>query len=333
MHRFLRRLLLPTGLILVVAAPGVAFADDPPGTHVTLGDNKGNTSFSGTVTTDPGGATVSASGQQSLPASSAPASGPAPAPAGPQTPVGAPPSNTADPPASAPAAPTGTMIVSIPFQIDPPNYGLTQPLAGTLTFPQSNFPVQAPPPSGNAGPAAPGVAVSPREVAVAMLARIPLPAITLRANPSLGLVHLPAWFWVEGYDGRPFGATASVSLPPEVGPEVPAAVVPLSDPRRQASSFTVEVRLWPARCTWSFGDGQSLSGSSLGKAYPAESDIQHTYEYSSLASPDGFPLGLTVEFGVEYRVNGGAAQALPPIVRTYTGRLRVQEAQPVLTSP
>ena len=41
---------------------------------------------------------------------------------------------------------------------------------------------------------------------------------------------------------------------------------------------------------------------------------------------------LTVEFTAQYRVNGGAPQALPPIRRTYETRYRVQEVQPVLTA-
>src|SRR5262249_25723544 len=140
----------------------------------------------------------------------------------------------------------------------------------------------------------------------------------------LALVNLPTWFWVEGYDGRPFGASRSVSLPPEVGPEVPASVVPANDPRRQTSTYAIEVRIRLGRCEWSFGDGASLVSQSLGKAYPGESDVRHTYQYASLAFPDGFPVSLTVPYEVEYLVNGGAPRALAPIRRTYPGRIRVQ---------
>jgi hypothetical protein len=108
-------------------------------------------------------------------------------------------------------------------------------------------------------------------------------------------------------------------------------LVPANDARRQASTFTVEVRLWPGRCEWSFGDGQMLVGTSVGKPYPAESDVRHTYQYASATFPEGFPVSLTVQYAVEYRVNGGAPQALAPILRTYQARLRVQEAQAILT--
>jgi hypothetical protein len=168
-------------------------------------------------------------------------------------------------------------------------------------------------------------------VALDILAQVPMPSIRIRMNPGLGLVALPGWFWVEGYDNRPFGASRTVEIPPAVGPEVPVAVVAAGDPRRRGSSFTVDVRVSLARYEWSFGDGGALVTRSLGRAYPAESDIQHTYEYSSLGRPNGFPVALAAEFAAEYRVDGGPAQALPPVRRTYASGYRVQEAQAVLT--
>lgn len=180
-------------------------------------------------------------------------------------------------------------------------------------------------PSGN------GNSTDPREVALDALGHVPLPHIQLRMNPSLGLVALPGWFWVEGYDGRPFGLQRRVTIPPEVGSDVPDTVVPADDPRRRETHFTVEVRVWPSRYEWDFGDGKSLVADSLGKPYPAESDIQHTYEHSSLGLPDGFPVRLTVTFDAEFRVNGGAPQALPSIQQTYEYGYRVQEIQSVLT--
>ena len=176
-----------------------------------------------------------------------------------------------------------------------------------------------------------GRAVDPREIALELLGRVPLPDIRIRANPALGLVALPGWFWIEGYDGEPFGTSRTVNVPPAVGPEVPPEAVPADDPRRRGSSVTVEVQVRPTRYEWSFGDGATLVTQSLGKPYPAESDIQHTYEYSSLRAPNGFPVRLLAEFTAHYRVNGGAPQALPPLRRTYETSYRVQEVQPVLT--
>lgn len=214
-----------------------------------------------------------------------------------------------------------------------------QQFSGIVWVPQSSnsnnvtveaAPANPPPPdtvvSGN------GDSTDPGEVALDALGHVSLPNIQLRMNPALGLVAMPGWFWVEGYDGSSFGTSQTVDISPEVGPEVPTTVVPAGDSRRQGTSFTVAVRIWPTRYEWSFGDGTTLTNLSLGRPYPAPSDIQHTYEYSSLRFPNGFPVWLTADFAAEFRVNGGAPQGLPTIRRTYESAFRVQEIQPVLTS-
>ena len=127
---------------------------------------------------------------------------------------------------------------------------------------------------------------------------MPLPAINVRMNPNLGMVALPGWFWVDGYNGDPIQASKTVTLPP------PAPGLP-------PTSFTVTVRIWPSKYDWS--------------------DIKHTYQFSSLAYPNGFAVRCTVEWAAEYRVNGGGPQGLPAIHHTYEGDYRVQEMQPVLT--
>ena len=191
-------------------------------------------------------------------------------------------------------------------------------------------PASPPPPdtvvSGN------GDSTDPREVALDALGHQPLPSAQIRMNPGLGLVAMPGWFWVEGYDGASFGTSRTVDIPPEVGSDVPVSVVPANDPRRRGRSFTVEVRIWPTRYEWSFGDGSSLVSQSLGRPYQAQSDIQHTYQHSSLGFASGFPVRLTISFAAEYRVNGGAPRGLPAIRRTYETGYRVQEVQPVLTN-
>ena len=88
--------------------------------------------------------------------------------------------------------------------------------------------------------------------------------------------------------------------------------------------------MWPSGYDWDFGDGRSQTARTLGRRYPEESDIKHTYEYSSLRFPEGFPIRLTVEFSAEFRVNGGPPEGLPPIRRTYESGYRVQEVEPVL---
>lgn len=183
------------------------------------------------------------------------------------------------------------------------------------------------PPAGN------GSSTDPYQVALDLLDHVPLPNIQLKMNPALGLVNLPGWFWVAGYDGKTFGTSRTVTIPPAVGPDVPFTDVPKNDPRRQPTSFTVSVTISASSYQWSFGDGANLVTQSLGQAYPAQSDIQHTYAFSSFQSPGGFPVSLTVVYNASYQVNGGPPQGLPPIAHTYTAAYPVQEAQTVLTRP
>lgn len=160
--------------------------------------------------------------------------------------------------------------------------------------------------SGNVTASAP-VVIDPRAVAANVLQHIPLPNVRLSMNPSLGLVALPGWFWAEGYDGAPFGGSASVS------------------------GLTVAVQVQPSSYAWNFGDGTSQVTQDLGQPYPAQSDIQHTYQYSSLHFSAGFPIRLTIQYAATFSVNGGAAQPLASMTRTYTTSYRVQEIQSVLT--
>jgi len=189
--------------------------------------------------------------------------------------------------------------------------------------------VAAAPPSGGGGP-------DPRDIAMDIRGHVPLPDIQIGVNPSAaGIVAIPSWYWVKGYDGHAFGASRTVDIPAEIGAEVPIegpGAVPTDDPRRQGTSFSVEVQIAPTSYQWSFGDGSSLEGHSLGQPYPATSDIQHTYQYSSVRQPGGFPVSMTITFSADYRVNGGAPQGLPPITRTSQMTYRVQEIQTVLTS-
>lgn len=194
----------------------------------------------------------------------------------------------------------------------------------------------APPANGvdpGAPPASTGSAVDPYQVALDVYAHVPLPGIQIRVNPELGLVAHPSNFWLAGYDGRPFGASRSISIPPAVGDDVPFDVVPRTDPRRQAIAFTVEVQVRAAQYRWDFGDGTSLSTTSLGQAYPATSEIQHRYETSSFYQPDGFAVQLTTRYEALWRVNDGGWQPLPAIQKTTLYGYPVQEIQTILTSP
>lgn len=202
------------------------------------------------------------------------------------------------------------------------------PSSGNVVFgpPPAPTPVPGGPPQGN------GSSTDPYQVALSLLDHVPLPNIQIKENPGLGLVNLPGWFWVEGYDGKPFGTSQTVTIPPAVAPDVPITQVPANDPRRQSTSFTVSVQVWPTSYQWSFGDGAALVTQSLGQPYPAQSDIAHTYQFSSLKSENGFPIQVTVVFAAQYQVNGGGPQGLPSISHTYSASYPVQEAQALLSS-
>jgi hypothetical protein len=143
-----------------------------------------------------------------------------------------------------------------------------------------------------------------------------LPPFEARVNPLRGLVNLESWFWVEGYDGREYTASESFSSPPYVG------------------DLTIEVRLYPRLYEWDFGDRSSyatgdkegLGQRAAGGAQP--STVRHTY---SAARPgDGYPVLLTIEWAVEYRVNGGDPLFLSVVARTGTVIHPVQEVAPII---
>lgn len=164
-------------------------------------------------------------------------------------------------------------------------------------------------------------------------ARIGLPGIQIVIDPDIGLVGLPEWGRLAGYDGRDLVASRTVTIPPAAGPQVPLALVPAGDPRRQGQQFTVRVKLSPTGYTWDFGDGSAaLTTTSLGVPYPQAGAIRHTYERSSRGQPDGFAIAVTAHFAAAFQVDGGGWQGLPPVDRTYRRTQVVQQIQTVLVA-
>lgn len=181
-------------------------------------------------------------------------------------------------------------------------------------------------------PSAP-LRVDPKSVALDVRAHIGLPNVQIVIAPDIGLVGLPAYGWLAGYAGQDLVTSRSVNIPPVVGPNIPLALVPANDPRRQGQNFTVSVRLTPTGYTWDFGDGSSaLTTSSLGAPYPQRSAIQHTYQRSSLGQSAGFAIVVTAHFAAAYQVNGGGWQALAPVDHAYRRTQVVQQVQTVLVA-
>ncbi len=153
----------------------------------------------------------------------------------------------------------------------------------------------------------PGEPVDPVSIALELRDHVPVPDITVGVNPGVGLVAVPSWFWVEGYDGAPIQTSETLG------------------------GTTVEVEITPNGYRWTFGDGATIETDSLGQRYPSVSDIQHAYEQSSVSTNGAFAVTVTINFSVQYRVNGGAWQALDPITRSFTSPYPVQQLQSILT--
>ena len=94
-----------------------------------------------------------------------------------------------------------------------------------------------------------------------------MPSLRLGMNPKLGMVAVPTWFWVEGYDGDVIplsdnltlthqechrvadrDANGLIQLDVNGSPRTRSECVTLSD------TMSVEVRVWPRTFAWSFGD-------------------------------------------------------------------------------
>jgi hypothetical protein len=153
----------------------------------------------------------------------------------------------------------------------------------------------------------PRVANSPRNIADQLREEIPMPAIDVRANPSIGLVGAESWFWIEGYSGQPItNSTDAFGQPVDV----------------EASVTQYE---------WSFGDGAVVSSSTPGRAFPERSEVRHTYQRSSAGTSDGYLIQVRFVFAVRYRSGAGAWTTLPGISRTATFRYPVKESQAVIS--
>jgi hypothetical protein len=204
-----------------------------------------------------------------------------------------------------------------------------------------------------------------RPLALRMAAELPPPDLRIGMNPAKGMVAVPTWFWVEGYDGGTLAQTETVveahqhcHLVVERDADGQLVLDESLRPRTrrdctvESTTFVVEVRLWPNHFAWDFGDdhgrdipcrGQGDCGDALGLPYidPRHpSPIQHPYRWTSLGVnglEDAYTIRLGITFAAEYRVSvdgrGGGWQRLPERVLTWTARHQVQQAQAVLTRP
>jgi len=205
----------------------------------------------------------------------------------------------------------------------------------------------------------------PLALAIRMEAELPPPELRIGMNPALGMVAVPTWFWVEGYDGGTLSQSETVveaheRCQLETARDGRGQAVLDADGRpksrrsctAETTTFVVDVRLWPSLFAWDFGDGASRSvpcrdlgncSAALGLPFvdsAHESPVKHPYRWSSLGvngARDAYTINLGITFGAQYRVsvNGSGAgwQSLPDRDLTWSASHQVQEAQAVLTRP
>jgi hypothetical protein len=211
-----------------------------------------------------------------------------------------------------------------------------------------------------------GNTTDPSQIARAMFGQMDMPSLRLGMNPQLGMVAVPTWFWVDGYDGDVIPLTDNLLLTHDECHRVAArddngkvlldaGGTPRT--RRECQTFsdtlTVEVRVWPRTFEWNFGDQHSKTvvcpdvaacPAGLGQPYTdprSASAIAHAYKWSSLGvngDADAYTIGLVITFGAQYRfsTNGGSLggwQTLGDRSLTWSASHQVQEAQAVLTRP
>ena len=133
------------------------------------------------------------------------------------------------------------------------------------------------------------------------------PTLLLRTNPSTGLTGLASWFWLNG----------SATMPDAVASSGP---------------LTVRVRARPVGVTWEFGDGLGYDSSDLGQAFPAVSDIQHTYQADTYGLANGYTVDAALRFLVTYSVNGGPWLTLGVKSKPYFQLYTVDQLQPEAVS-
>jgi hypothetical protein len=133
-----------------------------------------------------------------------------------------------------------------------------------------------------------------------------VPNVELGINPTNdGITGFESWFWIDGFDG-------TVTGPPIT-----------------ALGMVIDVRMSTGSVEWHFGDGTVVTGD-LGRAYPEESTVRHTYQHKSVTSGDPertYTVQAVISLVPEYRVDGGPWITLPRLATTATAPYRVREVQ------
>jgi hypothetical protein len=149
---------------------------------------------------------------------------------------------------------------------------------------------------------------APLQLAQQASAQQPWPSLQVGVNPGTGLTGLASWFWLGGNPQMP-DATAS------------------------AGPLTVTVHASLIDVVWDFGDGSGVSsGTDLGRAYPAQSSIQHVYQTDTFGRPGGYSCNALVRYRVTYSLNGGPFAELGVKAQPYSVSYQVNQLQPQAVS-
>jgi len=156
------------------------------------------------------------------------------------------------------------------------------------------------PTPGGGGPAGPALGLAQQASS-----QQPWANLVVSMNPATAVTGLPSWFWLAGGSG---------AIPPASA---------------TAGPLTVTVRATLTDVVWDFGDGTEYdSGSSLGQAYPQQSDVSHVYQADTFSIPGGYLVAVSLRYDVSYSVNGGAWTFMGIKARVYSQRYQVNQIQP-----
>ena len=149
---------------------------------------------------------------------------------------------------------------------------------------------------------------TPLQLAQEASAQQPWPSLQVGINPSTGLTGLASWFWLAG------------------NPQ-------MSDATASTGPLTVTVHAALIDVVWDFGDGSGVSsGTDLGRAFPAQSSIQHMYQTDTFGRPGGYAVSALARYQVTYSVNGGPFTELGIKARPYSLAYQVNQLQPEAVS-
>lgn len=187
--------------------------------------------------------------------------------------------------------------------------------------PITSAPAPIPCPPAPAAPRLPNAADIAGGIAIAW------PSPQVHVTPDLGLVALPEWYWLTGYDGGPIQASTHIHLDGLPNPQAGC-------PSGPAADEDVAVQAVATSYNWSFGDSTTgVSTTSLGVPYPDNNGaIHHAYQDDSGKFPDGYQIRVTAHWTVRYQANGGGWQTFETVDRTWRAAHKVQQAAPVLVS-